>query len=159
MDTDFNQLIVEMHCLLKFRKIFINSLFIGCNAIFKVLSSHARAVSEQGVLDNTVQTDIPHGKPVAYTSPIVSLLKGLQICTGLLQSFIENITINVYPNPTNDFLNVTTSLDNSTKEIYSIAGVKLFETTDTTLDVRSLEAGVYFIKINGTNKLMRFIKR
>ncbi len=72
---------------------------------------------------------------------------------------LGKITVNVFPNPTSDFIQVETNIENTTKEIYSIAGVKLFESTDTTLDVRSLKAGVYFIKINGTNQLVRFIKR
>ena len=72
---------------------------------------------------------------------------------------LNTLTIQVYPNPTSDFLTVTTNLENTTKAIYSVAGVKLVETTEDTIDVRSLESGIYFVKTNGSNQLVRFVKK
>ena len=61
--------------------------------------------------------------------------------------------IDVYPNPTDKYVNINY---NGLKQIFTILGEKLFETTENIINVSSLSKGVYLIKIE--NMTMRFIK-
>lgn len=74
----------------------------------------------------------------------------------------ENIalqqTVQVYPNPTSDYLNFTATPENTFKYIYSLEGKQIASTESNQIDVRDLKAGVYFVKIDGINQLIRFIK-
>ena len=66
---------------------------------------------------------------------------------------IEN-TISVYPNPAVDFLNV--SID-GVKRVYDLTGKLLIESSATSLDISSLNQGIYLLNVNGINQ--QFIKR
>jgi hypothetical protein len=66
---------------------------------------------------------------------------------------IEN-TISVYPNPAVDFLNV--SID-GVKRIYDFTGKLLIESSATSLDISSLNQGIYLLNVNGANQ--QFIKQ
>jgi hypothetical protein len=66
---------------------------------------------------------------------------------------IEN-TISVYPNPAVDFLNV--SID-GVKRVYDLTGKLLIESSATSLDISSLNQGIYVLNVNGANQ--QFIKR
>jgi hypothetical protein len=65
---------------------------------------------------------------------------------------IEN-TISVYPNPAVDFLNV--SID-GVKRVYDLTGKLLIESSVTSLDISSLNQGIYVLNVNGINQ--HFIK-
>ena len=74
----------------------------------------------------------------------------------------ENLDIpyvNVFPNPTSDFLNIT--IDNNEKimesEIYGVDGTRISRSKKTRIDVSALEAGVYLIRIQ-TSKGSNVIK-
>ena len=64
----------------------------------------------------------------------------------------QNANINIYPNPTSDFINVE-GIDPQTITIYSLDG-KLVKTVEGTnvVDVRDLDEGVYLINIDGIVK-------
>ena len=81
-----------------------------------------------------------------------------------------NETINIYPNPVNDYLRIT--IDdvrlNNTIQIYDLLGRQIC--TDSTLqrglggfeiDVHKLTSGIYFLKITTNNKIFntKFIKQ
>jgi hypothetical protein len=66
---------------------------------------------------------------------------------------IEN-TISIYPNPAVDFLNV--SID-GVKRVYDLTGKLLIESSATSLDISSLNQGIYVLNVNGANQ--QFIKR
>ena len=68
-------------------------------------------------------------------------------------SAIEN-TISVYPNPAVDFLNV--SID-GVKRVYDLTGKLLIESSATSLDISSLNQGIYLLNVNGINQ--QFMKR
>ncbi|RNC86406.1 MAG: T9SS C-terminal target domain-containing protein [Winogradskyella sp.] len=76
---------------------------------------------------------------------------------------IDDISISkysVYPNPTNQILNIEGLKTSENLEIYNISGQKLLTRTidlnKNTIDVSQLSAGIYFLKI--TNESMKFIK-
>ena len=57
-----------------------------------------------------------------------------------------NNNINIYPNPATDIINITNA-ENSTIEIYNIAGELVISTTETNIDVSTLTNGTYLIKV------------
>ncbi len=71
--------------------------------------------------------------------------------------------IKLYPNPVDDYVFLDVKGTLADVEIFSYAGIKLQSNTqlvNNKLDVKSLSAGVYFIKINVDNKLstLKFVK-
>jgi|GEM_PF-1626075 len=61
----------------------------------------------------------------------------------------------IYPNPTDDIVNV--KLDNNEKvehiEIIDIAGKKILESKNSSISIKGLSAGIYFIKVKTNTKL------
>lgn len=73
----------------------------------------------------------------------------------------ENIDILVYPNPTQEVLNITTAFNYQFISIYNLSGklVKMIK-ANTQIKVSDLPQGMYFIKLtgNGNNAVKKFIK-
>lgn len=70
----------------------------------------------------------------------------------------DNISISVYPNPTTGTINIKASEEISSISIFSVAGAKVIETVDTTIDLSDLASGTYFVKVNNL-KAIRIIKK
>jgi hypothetical protein len=73
----------------------------------------------------------------------------------------ENLALNtlqIYPNPTSDFLNFNLVGEKVIKEIYTLDGKKITQSIDNKIDVRDLKAGVYVVKIAGFSRLLKFVK-
>jgi hypothetical protein len=73
-------------------------------------------------------------------------------------------SISIFPNPTNNYLNVTGIELNSEYRIYDTTGRKVFQgvfVKSYTVDIQSLENGIYYIEINNIDlKIVRkFIKK
>lgn len=71
-------------------------------------------------------------------------------------------TISVYPNPTNNVLNIKTSISNAEKlVIYDVNGRKVFEKAyQPYLNIEQLNSGVYFVELHSANEVARtrFVK-
>ena len=59
-----------------------------------------------------------------------------------------NVGFTFYPNPVNDVMTVRCD-DFQKAEVYSLTGAKLAETTSNQVDVSSLQAGMYLLKVYG----------
>lgn len=77
---------------------------------------------------------------------------------------VEDLTsalVNVYPNPTTGILHVTNISGKTTVEVINALGTvvqkRVITTSDNTLDISSLNAGVYFVRVE--NQLFRIIKK
>ena len=57
------------------------------------------------------------------------------------------MTISVYPNPAHDKLYVN-GTNVQTIGIFDVIGHNVLTTNDTEIDVRGLEPGIYFVRIN-----------
>ena len=66
---------------------------------------------------------------------------------------INKDAIDVYPNPSNEYVNINYD---GLKQIYTILGKKLFETNENIINISSLSNGVYLIKTG--NMTRRFMK-
>ena len=65
---------------------------------------------------------------------------------------VDALEMSVYPNPATDFImvNVETQ-DFVSLQIYDVMGRNVLTTTETAIDLRSMEAGVYFVAVRSEN--------
>lgn len=72
--------------------------------------------------------------------------------------YIPNISQQaiVYPNPTNDILQIRNAGENPLVRLISMSGAVLLETQDTEVDLRNLANGTYIITVN--NQAFKIIK-
>ncbi|RMB63295.1 T9SS C-terminal target domain-containing protein [Dokdonia sinensis] len=56
-------------------------------------------------------------------------------------------TLSLYPNPTNDIVNIKTDMPIDSYEVYNLVGQKVLNGNQNTVDLTSLKAGVYMVKI------------
>lgn len=59
----------------------------------------------------------------------------------------NNLEVVIYPNPTNDILNIETTLELKSIEIYSIQGQKVLKSNQKQISVANLSSGMYMVKI------------
>ena len=73
---------------------------------------------------------------------------------------INQVTFTLYPNPTQDILNIESQEPIDSVQIYSLNGVLVKEGNNTSLRVSELPSGVYFVRILINNKTLtkKFIK-
>lgn len=75
-----------------------------------------------------------------------------------------NITLDVYPNPTSDVLNIEISANGVNRELYlvTVDGQQVYSAklnaTAQSIDLSGLSAGMYFLKIEGRNKTVPIVK-
>lgn len=75
--------------------------------------------------------------------------------------YVLNLTqteFSIYPSPTSDILNISSSEPISTVEIYSANGSLVLQDKNSTINIESLSSGVYFVKVNNQNPI-RIIKK
>ncbi|MEP4910737.1 MAG: sialate O-acetylesterase [Algibacter sp.] len=65
----------------------------------------------------------------------------------------------VYPNPSSEVIKIKGLESNETLFIYDILGIKVLETTDKEVDISTFSNGVYFIKTEGRESVLKFIKK
>ena len=76
-----------------------------------------------------------------------------------------NNTLKIYPNPTNDFINIEIDEEHSNDfivSIYNSLGIKVRETwNENTISVEDLPSGIYFINVmsEDCNQTRKFLKK
>jgi hypothetical protein len=79
----------------------------------------------------------------------------VELLISNLSTLSNSNRFNTYPNPVNDMLNISSTSD-AVISIYSTNGVLILETTNKTINVSQLKAGIYIIKQNDqTAKLVK----
>jgi len=97
--------------------------------------------------DYTIGTEIAPWTYV-WTTPV----QAVSIYDGLAE--VETSALKVYPNPATDYIMIDTQ-NSVYVEIFDMTGRMVLTSTESKIDVRSLETGVYFIRVNGnTTKLV-----
>lgn len=77
------------------------------------------------------------------------------------EEFVEN-EFEIYPNPINDFLNISTDLEVKNIIVYNVLGKTIIKSTLASLNVSSLKSGIYLLKMEtkqGEIAIKRFIKK
>ncbi len=75
-----------------------------------------------------------------------------------------SISLDIYPNPATDVLNIEISANGVNRELYlvTVDGQQVYSTTlnstAQSIDLSGLSAGLYFLKIEGRNKTVPFVK-
>ena len=65
---------------------------------------------------------------------------------------VESATLSVYPNPATEYIMVNTETQNFVSvQIFDMAGRNILTSTETVVDLRGLEAGVYFVTVRTEN--------
>ena len=61
----------------------------------------------------------------------------------------DDVTISVYPNPAHDFIIIRANNDLPLQcDLYNVIGHNVLKTNETEIDVRGIEPGIYFVRIN-----------
>ena len=110
------------------------------------------------------------GEPITATfnSTTYYLTQGFQqpnYLVTMVEDFDKNANIIVYPNPTDDFINIdlgTTNLDKYRFQLYDVTG-RLMMTGNiidkiTKLDIGSYASDIYFIRLSLDNKIIKNFK-
>ena len=72
-------------------------------------------------------------------------------------NFVEKNTLNIYPNPADDIINVFSAGEFEKVDIYNVSGQKVYSDKLMTLNIGHLDSGIYLIKSD--NKYSKFIKK
>ena len=103
---------------------------------------------------------------VTYNSLSNNPLKSITAAASSVLNIDTNDILNIktYPNPTENFINLSVNHSNYSIYIYDILGGKILETFETKkIDISNLETGTYFIKITNLNnnsaKAIKFLKK
>ena len=84
-------------------------------------------------------------------------------CSLAVNEAKENLSINIYPNPVSDILNISGISQETDFEIYNAAGQKVNsgKVSDNKVNVHKLLKGIYFIKIKdrGKENRLKFLKK
>ena len=97
--------------------------------------------------DYTIATEIAQWTYV-WTTPV----QAVSIYDGLAE--VETSALKVYPNPATDYIMIDAQ-SSVYVEIFDMTGRMVLTSTESKIDVKSLETGVYFIRVNGnTTKLV-----
>lgn len=78
---------------------------------------------------------------------------------GLVNNFNEENDVLIYPNPTSSLIYIKSETTNINFEIINDLGQKIYvdfnkNQTSTTVDIKQLPEGIYFLKVNADNKLI-----
>lgn len=77
---------------------------------------------------------------------------------GINEMSMDQLTVNIFPNPTSDKVTIASSEKINAIEIYNILGEKMYsmknfkQQTSYEIDLRSFQKGIYFIRINDGEK-------
>lgn len=85
----------------------------------------------------------------------------LNLVSGITENKIVENSVNIYPNPTTNQLNISSSFSIDKIEIYNQLGSLVFQSNSTVNDISTLETGIYLLKImskDGAIEAKRFIK-
>lgn len=110
---------------------------------------------------STVYTVIGENPNCSNTNSI-SIQQGVSNCTEIQESVLEQLSVNIFPNPFNGEMNITNSND-TTCEYYilSITGSVLLKGEVTShrslqIDTSNLNSGIYFVKlVSGENSISK----
>jgi hypothetical protein len=105
-----------------------------------------------------------------YTTPVSQIPYTINLisqCEGTLEAIeiSDNETFNLFPNPATNSLTIVydkTFLNDRFFLVYDCTGnlvlTQNLSKSQTSVDLNAFEKGLYFIKINGTNSIQKFIK-
>jgi hypothetical protein len=83
----------------------------------------------------------------------IELNPDISACESLSTNDTGLVDLKLYPNPTSNFINISSSETIDKIELYSILGKKILESNSTdTIDISVVNSGIYFVKIYSRNR-------
>lgn len=67
-------------------------------------------------------------------------------------------TTTIYPNPSSDFIKVNTNLKDTTFTIFDSSSKEMFREKNDVIDISHLPKGIYFIRVNFSKQIFKFVK-
>ncbi|UCH15338.1 MAG: T9SS type A sorting domain-containing protein, partial [Bacteroidales bacterium] len=146
----------------------LSSLDVSKNVALEILSCGGNQLTSLDVSSCTALTDLrPWGMPTLYEVCIwESFPAGVEVATfgnpnvqfttdcatNIKNDYNENRTVDIYPNPSDDIINIEIeNINNATIEIYNVSGMLVFSKALNSkvekIDVSGLLEGIYFVKV------------
>ncbi len=97
---------------------------------------------------------------VAYNNDRVNIFNNQRFTLSLEAIDLKSVTL--YPNPSTHTLHFSNFNEINSLVIYDTSGKLVLNTTlnlNNSIDISSLQAGLYFLKINGSNIVYKFLKK
>lgn len=107
--------------------------------------------------DNDVDLDIAS---LSYNQDDLNWFENLRFTLGIDEVMDQNLSI--YPNPVKSILNIQGLTNSVNVTIYDVLGKNVMNKTlngTSTLDISTLDNGLYFLKFEDTNSTFKFIKQ
>ncbi|MFT5627157.1 MAG: hypothetical protein ACJA1H_001544 [Glaciecola sp.] len=83
----------------------------------------------------------------------IELNPDISACENLSITDVDVIDLKLYPNPTSNFINITSIETIDKVELYSILGKKVLEVNrNNSIDISAFNSGIYFVKIHSGNR-------
>jgi len=79
-----------------------------------------------------------------------------------MSSFVDNVAFKLFPNPTNDRVNVVIDEEVSKITVFSLSGMELLSTVEKSFSIRNLSSGIYLLSMelkDGSKGVKKLIKQ
>ena len=127
------------------------------DSMYFLLNSDPIAAGAGGVLDSFYNADIDGpgagAGTISYFSGIAAGLDSFLFSTLSINEFdeLEN-NISIFPNPTHEFINISSALQLDKVELFDLLGKRVMDTSETSqLKVSHLPSGLYLVKIHAVD--------
>lgn len=125
--------------------------------LYFLLNSDPIAAGAGGVLNSFYNVDIDGAGAGAgttdYFSGIAAGMDSFSFSTLSTNTFSQlEYSISIYPNPTSEYITITSSLELTKVELFDLLGKRVLDTAETAqIKVNHLPTGMYVIKVHATN--------
>lgn len=117
--------------------------------MYFLLNSDPIASGSGGALNSFYNSNIDNTSTQNYFSGLAAGMESFSfLLLGVDDASFINQAIEIYPNPSSNFVNINSTLELSKIEIYSLLGSMVLETKNTDqIDVSALHTGMYLLKL------------
>lgn len=114
-----------------------------------LLNNDPIATGAGGVLDSFYNSNIDATTTQDYFSAPASGFDSFMFSTLSVDDFtLDDSTIQIYPNPASDYINISTTSTIQSVEMFDVLGKKVkYLKNSNKVDARSLQSGIYIVKI------------
>jgi hypothetical protein len=128
---------------------------IGDSIIVTWLSSQDRGLCVQAI------NDCSFGADTCFVGNVLKPAIHTDFSISDINNGLDKFVLSVVPNPATDQIIINTNQSLETVQILDYLGRLILQTADTTINIRQLDAGVYFLKAMNSRKeekIIRFVK-
>ncbi len=130
---------------------------LGVGLDRNIVNSDKTFFSIDGGFSWSASTD-PDSQGSVMIRPVFST--GMDVLLGLDTQVKEEVSINIYPNPTSGIFNIESSagwIEHA--EVFTLQGQKVLEVSDDTVDLSMFPDGIYLLRVDGDPNVHRVVKQ